>query len=65
MVVYRRNYLSCQGKTDKVSLIMETKRRREGLPIIHEKSCSFKGYDAKELESVPETSILGVGCGAP
>ncbi|MGA9150813.1 MAG: arsenite methyltransferase [Candidatus Nitrosopolaris sp.] len=23
------------------------------------------GYDAKELESVPETSILGVGCGAP
>jgi arsenite methyltransferase len=23
------------------------------------------GYDAKELESVPEASILGVGCGAP
>ncbi|MGA9149179.1 MAG: hypothetical protein WBZ36_01270 [Candidatus Nitrosopolaris sp.] len=23
------------------------------------------GYDAKELETVPETSILGVGCGAP
>lgn len=23
------------------------------------------GYDIKELESVPETSILGVGCGAP
>jgi len=23
------------------------------------------GYDAKELESVPESSILGVGCGAP
>jgi len=22
------------------------------------------GYDAKELESVPEASILGVGCGA-
>jgi arsenite methyltransferase len=23
------------------------------------------GYDAKELESVPQSSILGVGCGAP
>src|SRR6184192_3517113 len=23
------------------------------------------GYDIKELESVPESSILGVGCGAP
>ena len=23
------------------------------------------GYDAKELEDVPESSILGVGCGAP
>ena len=23
------------------------------------------GYDIKELESVPETSILGVGCGTP
>jgi len=23
------------------------------------------GYDAKDLESVPESSILGVGCGAP
>ncbi|HYA82218.1 MAG TPA: hypothetical protein VEH06_02025 [Candidatus Bathyarchaeia archaeon] len=22
------------------------------------------GYDAKELEAVPESSILGVGCGA-
>ncbi len=23
------------------------------------------GYDSKELQSVPESSILGVGCGAP
>ena len=23
------------------------------------------GYDAKDIESIPETSILGVGCGAP
>jgi arsenite methyltransferase len=23
------------------------------------------GYDAKELQSIPESSILGVGCGAP
>jgi hypothetical protein len=23
------------------------------------------GYDVKELEAVPESSILGVGCGAP
>src|SRR4029078_9181284 len=23
------------------------------------------GYDAKELESIPESSVLGVGCGTP
>jgi arsenite methyltransferase len=23
------------------------------------------GYNDKELEAIPETSILGVGCGAP
>ena len=23
------------------------------------------GYDAKELESIPESSVLGVGCGNP
>ncbi len=23
------------------------------------------GYDAKDLEAIPESSILGVGCGAP
>ena len=23
------------------------------------------GYDPKELQSIPEESILGVGCGAP
>jgi arsenite methyltransferase len=23
------------------------------------------GYDTKELESIPKSSILGVGCGAP
>ena len=23
------------------------------------------GYDKDELESIPESSILGVGCGAP
>src|SRR6476620_8005829 len=28
-------------------------------------NCKKIGYDAKELESVPEASILGVGCGAP
>ena len=28
-------------------------------------SASIVGYDNKELESIPETSVLGVGCGAP
>ena len=23
------------------------------------------GYDTKEIESIPKSSILGVGCGAP
>ena len=35
---------------------MEAKRRREALPIIHEKSCSFKGYDATSL--MAETAKL-------
>jgi arsenite methyltransferase len=28
-------------------------------------SATIIGYDNKELESIPQTSILGVGCGAP
>jgi arsenite methyltransferase len=28
-------------------------------------SATFVGYNNKELESIPEASILGVGCGAP
>jgi|SRR5947209_18806472 len=35
---------------------METKRRREGLPIVHEKSCSFEGYDTTSL--MTETAKL-------
>ena len=34
----------------------------EGSPIQIAKNI---GYDIKELESVPQSSILGVGCGAP
>jgi DNA-binding HxlR family transcriptional regulator len=55
MVVYKRNYLCCR-KTGKVSIIMETKKRREGLPIVHEKSCSFDGYDETSL--MTETAKL-------
>jgi hypothetical protein len=40
------NYLSCQEKTDKLSVIMETKRRRVELPPIRDEICSFEGYDA-------------------
>src|ERR687883_622021 len=28
-------------------------------------STKLTGYDAKDIESIPETSVLGVGCGAP
>ena len=28
-------------------------------------SATVIGYDNKELESIPESSVLGVGCGAP
>jgi SAM-dependent methyltransferase len=28
-------------------------------------STKLIGYDAKDIESIPETSVLGVGCGAP
>jgi arsenite methyltransferase len=29
------------------------------------KAAGLIGYDAKDLESIPQSSILGVGCGAP
>lgn len=29
------------------------------------KAASLIGYDVKDLESIPQSSILGVGCGAP
>lgn len=35
---------------------METKKRRAGLPIVREKSCSFEGYDETSL--MTETTIL-------
>src|SRR6188474_870825 len=39
-------------------------------PVNNSCSCSTGsftdiGYDSKELELIPEASILGVGCGAP
>jgi hypothetical protein len=29
------------------------------------KSATLIDYDAKDLQSIPEASVLGVGCGAP
>jgi arsenite methyltransferase len=28
-------------------------------------SAKLIGYDPKEIDSIPEASVLGVGCGAP
>ena len=28
-------------------------------------SATAIGYDTKDIEAIPKTSILGVGCGAP
>ena len=28
-------------------------------------SATAVGYDIKDIESIPEASVLGVGCGAP
>ena len=37
---------------------------KNGYPPVH--SCQQAiGYDTKDLESIPESSMLGVGCGAP
>jgi DNA-binding HxlR family transcriptional regulator len=47
--VYNRNYLSYQEKSDKVSVIMETKRERTGLPVLGDQNCNFEGYDATLL----------------
>ena len=55
--VYQRNYLSCQEKLGKVSVVMETNvnskkptKLRVGkvLPILNE-TCSFEGYDPDTL----------------
>jgi DNA-binding HxlR family transcriptional regulator len=64
--VYEGNYLSCQEKLGKVSVVMETKARsnklrrpgvNRALPMIQD-SCSFEGYDAellmKETEKLRE-----------
>jgi DNA-binding HxlR family transcriptional regulator len=61
--VYWRNYLSCQEKLGKVSVVMETKARlknpkpsaKKALPVLN-KTCSFKGYDAETL--MKETAKL-------
>jgi arsenite methyltransferase len=45
------NFESCCAPTDSCYEVLSTAKNI--------------GYDAKELESVPESSILGVGCGAP
>jgi hypothetical protein len=63
-LVYKRNYISYQEKSGKVSVIMETKgRRREpsiDLPTIttihHPQSCDFEGTDALSL--MAETARL-------
>jgi arsenite methyltransferase len=36
-----------------------------GTDISPIKAAGLIGYDAKDLESIPQSSILGVGCGAP
>ena len=61
--VYKRNYLSCQEKLGKVSVMMETKARSKktmplrragnALPVFNE-SCNFEGYDVELLTNKTE-----------
>jgi DNA-binding HxlR family transcriptional regulator len=55
--VYKGNYLNCQEKLGKVSVVMETKARpnklrtagvNRALPLVKD-SCNFEGYDAELL----------------
>jgi len=65
-MLYKRNYLSCQEKLGKVSVVMETNRNmvakdRRGkteLPIVEDtmQSCDFNGYDPDTL--MKETARL-------
>ena len=59
-LVYKRNYISYQEKSGKVSVIMETKGRRRisiDLPTISQPPpCDFEGYDAISL--MTETAKL-------
>ena len=65
MYVYKGNYLSCQEKLGKVSVVMETIGKRykrteavaTKLPLMQNKqSCDFTGYDADIL--MKETAKL-------
>jgi DNA-binding HxlR family transcriptional regulator len=59
-MVYKGNYLSCQEKLGKLSVLMETIGKRQDttkLPIVQDKlSCDFAGYDADLL--MKETAKL-------
>ena len=46
IIVYYRNYLTCQGDFSKVGVRMETKEQQGNRLPMYKNECSFDGYDA-------------------
>ena len=57
----RYGKIALTGNSD-CCCIPEEIRVENGSPM---ESATAVGYDSKDMESIPETSILGVGCGVP
>ena len=59
----RYGKIALTGNSDCCCVPCECNNNDQGSSPIQ--SATLIGYDAKELESIPTSSIIGVGCGAP
>src|ERR687883_1657917 len=58
----RYGRIALTGNSDCCCCSPEAKCGESGSPI---QSATAVGYDTKDIDSIPEASVLGVGCGAP
>jgi arsenite methyltransferase len=58
----RYGKIALTGNSDCCCCSPEEKCDENGSPM---QSAKAIGYDIKDIESIPETSVLGVGCGVP
>jgi arsenite methyltransferase len=58
----RYGNIALTGNSDCCCCVPEEKCVENGSPV---QSAKAIGYDSKNIDSIPESSVLGVGCGAP